>query len=949
MRVSVGITPFGPAEPAMALHLKLGFSNLPYCSSPCRVTGCVESQMLNSSTSQGKVAEPRKFGNALKLFDKEPKRIVSAMDFDVRDYNNEPAMGIEETSDSNEFDTSSKEFGERCIQGMSILFYSAENVMNRSNVIEFISCCGKEKSLELGKVSHALVMKTGLGSDKFVSTSTVNMYAKCGEMCNAVILFNQMLEPDIASCNCLISGYASNGLFNEAFDFFVKIANMGIMPNHYTYSILLTVCGTSVSAIEEGRQLHGHVVKTQYLSKTPVANALLTMYSKCGMMEEAEFLFESIGERNLVSWTVIISGFYQSKAFEKAWALFYSMKDNGIEPNEYTFAIALACCGVIGMYSEFGEMADAEKQLQEMGRIASNVSRNALLAGYVCNDKAQEAMEAFLKMVKDDAVCNEFTYSTTLKACSSLPSLASGKQIQCRIIKAKLETNLYVASSLIELYAKCGNLEGAERVFNLMPKPDAVSWNSMIKAYAQYGYPMNATFLFNKMVEGGERPTSSTFLAVLSACSHSGLVQQGEQLYESMVKDCGIPPEEAHYSCMVDLLGRSGQLEEALEFIENLPIKLTAAIWRPLLAACRYYGNLQLAEVISKHILDLDPLDATVYVTLSNMYAEIGSHADAETQRKLMVLNNVSKQPGCSWMEIGNRTCQFFSGDKTHPELPKVYERLKQLMQKIKDTGHINNSTTALNSATGGSTDGKILYHSEKLAVCFGLISLPAGSPIRIFKNLRREGIRPNKFVLPSALKACGHLSYRRTGETIHAMILRNEFESDAFVSATLIDMYSKCGRIGKARRVFDRMVEKDLVALNALASGFVQQGLVKEALGLFDKMKFMGLQPNVVTWNTLIAGFSQASDESTVTELFQLMNDAEVEPDVDAQQSKHLNVYSAADSGKSLPPEREVITKLCEGEEGNATFRLVLLRVYYDLFAYFYALKFYVYYDLFA
>ncbi|KAK3007361.1 hypothetical protein RJ639_016037 [Escallonia herrerae] len=750
----------------MALHLKLGFSNLLYCSCPCRVTGCVESQMLNSSTSQGKVTEPRRFGNALKLFDKEPKRVVSAMDFDVRDYNNEPEMGIEETSDSNEFDTSNKEFGERCIQGMSILFYSAENVMNRSNVVEFISCCGKEKSLELGKVSHALVMKTGLGADKFVSTSLVNMYAKCGEMCNAVILFNQMLDPDIASCNCLISGYASNGLFNEAFNFFVKIANMGIMPNHYTYSILLRVCGTSVSAIEEGRQLHGHVVKTHYLSKAPVANALLTMYSKCGMMEEGGILFESIGERNLVSWTVIISGFYQSKAFEKAWALFYSMKDNGIEPNEYTFAIALACCGgmkdldnghalhaqvikkgmvsmvyvgtaVIGMYSEFGEMVDAEKQLQEMGRIASNVSWNALLAGYVFNNKAEEAMEAFLKMVKDDVVCNEFAYSTTLKACSSLPSLASGKQIHCRIIKAKLETNLYVASSLIELYAKCGNLEGAERVFNLMPKPDAVSWNSMIKAYAQYGYPMNATFLFNKMVGGGERPSSSTFLAVLSACSHSSLVQQGRQLYESMVKDYRIPPEETHYSCMVDLLGRSGQLEEALEFIENLPIKLTAAIWRPLLASCRYYGNLQLAEVVSKCILDLDPLDATVYVTLSNMYAEIGRHADAETQRKLMVLNNVSKEPGCSWMEMGNRTYQFFSGDKTHPELPQAYERLKQLMQKIKDTGHINNSTTPLNSETGRSTDGKILYHSEKLAVCFGLISLPAGSPIRVFKNLR--------------------------------------------------------------------------------------------------------------------------------------------------------------------------------------------------------------------
>lgn len=634
------------------------------------------------------------------------------------------------------------------------------NGLDSSRLITVLKFCGGEGCLELGRSYHALIAKTGLDADDFVATSLIDMYAKCGDMDSADALFNQMPRFDVASCNCLISGYARCGLFDEGFRFFMKYDSFGNKPNPYTYSTMLAISGT-FSVIEEGKQLHAQVVKMQYLSETAVSNALLTMYIKCGVMEDAESLFKRLPRRNVISWTAIINGLYQHKDFEKAMRLFCLMRENGIEPNEYTFTIALASCGsmrnldcchllhalvikkgmalgefvgtaIIDMYSEIGEMDDAKKQFKAMETSASKVSRNALTKGLVQNEKAKEALDAFSEMVRKDAACDEFTFSIILKACASLPSITSCQQIHARIVKANFDTNTHVGSSLIEAYTKCGSVEEAERVFSRISAPDVVSWNSVIKAYSQNGNPRRAISLFRRMIDRGFRPTGSTFLAVLSACSHSGKIQEGQEIFQSMVSEFSISPEEAHYSCMVDLLGRSGQPEKALDYINNLPIEPTASIWKPLLAACRCHKNLRMAELVAKHILALDPDDATVYVTLSNMYAEAGQLVNAENQRKLMKLKEVTKEPGCSWTEVNNKIHKFFARDRTHPESAKIYSKLKQVMMQIKGTAY---GTTNANSQQLKADPS--LYHSEKLAVCFALISLPARKPVRIFKNLR--------------------------------------------------------------------------------------------------------------------------------------------------------------------------------------------------------------------
>ncbi|KAK6779794.1 hypothetical protein RDI58_021978 [Solanum bulbocastanum] len=634
------------------------------------------------------------------------------------------------------------------------MFDCASNYMNEEYVIDQLRYCSSEGSFELGKLYHALIIKTGIWFDKFVATALLNMYGKCGEMASAEMIFGMLSYVDVASCNSMICGYVSNGMESDAFAFFVKMGDiLDIVSNHYTYSILLSACGS----VQVGKQLHAHIVKLEFMSLTVVGNSALTMYINFGMIEEAENLFEGLANKNHISWTAYISGLYRQKAFDKALTQFCLMRKNNTEPNEYTYSVALSCAAsaeyhdygcalhaqvikngmiskvfvgtaIIEMYSKCAELGNAGKQLKEMGRVASCASWNAVITGLVHHGEVGSGLEMFHKMLNNDIACDEYTCSVTLKACSLLPSLEICRQVHSWVVKGMFGVNLHVASSLIETYAQCGNLEDAEKVFCLTSEPDDVTFNAMIKAYSQYGNPMKAIFLFKKMVEKGILPTSFTFLAAISACSHCGLVQQGKELFESMTRDFGISPEENHYSCMVDLLSRSGQLENALEFINKLPIEPKAPIWRPFLAGCRFHCSLEMAEMAASKILEHDPGDASVYVTLSNMYVEAGKVRDALKQRELMKSKSVHKEPGCSWLEVNAKIHRFFSGDTRHIDTPKVYSRLDNLMQKIQ-----NKTTREL----GKVTEEKCLFHSERLAVCFGLLNLPKGTTIRVFKNIR--------------------------------------------------------------------------------------------------------------------------------------------------------------------------------------------------------------------
>ncbi|KAG9454615.1 hypothetical protein H6P81_007519 [Aristolochia fimbriata] len=637
---------------------------------------------------------------------------------------------------------------------------------DRSFIIRALSLAASLQKLEHGRKIHAIAIKIGCGDDKFVATDVMGMYAKCKDTKSACEVFNQLTSVDIVSCNSLLSGYANNGLFDHALTWFVQIQSTGFRPSPYTLSIVLGVCGT-LAAIAEGKQLHAYVIKVQCLHDSAVGNALLTMYCKCGVIKEAEILFDRLPSKNFISWTAIITGLYHSEFFDKALKQFNHMRQCEVNPTEHTYAVALACCGsinfsgigralhamvtksgfvsnafvatsILNMYTKYDEMDDAEKLFIEMEDPQSTASWNALLSGYVYHGHNLKAMEVFNKMAQNPGALDQFTYTTILKACAVLPSLTGGNQIHAHTIKTEDKSSKHVWSSLIEMYAKSGEFTEANKVFDRMPRnlSDHVAWNSMLKAHSVSGLADKAILLFEKMIKEGMKPTSATFLAVLTACSHSGLVHQGQEIYESMVRHYGIAPEEKHYSCMVDLLGRSGRLEEARNFIRLMPIKPTTNIWRPLLAACQSHGNLPMAEYVAQRILEMDPNEVTAYITLSNMYAEVGRWRDAEKQRKFVELKGLKKEPGCSWIEVNHKVQKFFSRDTTHSETEKIYMKLEELVRQIKRIGYVPVSKVAT-SHRRDPEDEHVIYHSEKLAFSFGLIHVTAGRPIRIFKNLR--------------------------------------------------------------------------------------------------------------------------------------------------------------------------------------------------------------------
>lgn len=332
---------------------------------------------------------------------------------------------------------------------------------------------------------------------------------------------------------------------------------------------------------------------------------------------------------------------------------------------------------------------------------------------------------------------DKFTFPSILRACASIVSLEQGKQVHACIIKTESEPNIVLESSLVDMYVKCGTIEDARRVFDKMPERNVVSWTAIIAGYGRYGDSKEVFMLFEQMQQLGLKPNYVTLLAILNACSHAGLVDEAWHYFESIDRDYHIKPRVEHYSCMVDLLGRAGRLDEANEFINRMPLKPHAAIWGTLLGACRMHGNIELGKIAAEHLFNLDSQNAGKYVVLSNIYAAAGRWEDVAKVRKLMKDRGVKKEPGCSWIEYRKKIHLFVVGDRSHPQSEEIYATVETLIRKIKEAGYVPEINFMLHEVEDELKEKYLSYHSEKLAVAFGIINISPGTPIRIVKNLR--------------------------------------------------------------------------------------------------------------------------------------------------------------------------------------------------------------------
>eukprot|EP01018_Ginkgo_biloba_P002453 Gb_38938 [translate_table: standard] len=642
---------------------------------------------------------------------------------------------------------------------------------NQFTFASVLSTCANLAILQQGRQVHTHIIRTGFESYVFVGNALVDMYAKCGRIEEARQLFDEIPIQDEGSWNALITGYAQNGYAEEALKLFCEMQQAGLNLNHFTFGSVLKAC-SSVSAQEHGKQVHARIIKTGFESDVYVGSAILDMYAKCGGVEDALAMFYKMPKRNVVTWNAMIAGFFQtedvdesSKYVEKALNIFCQMQRTGMKPNHFTLSSILRACtslavlehgkqvhvhviksrfeldefvgsALVDMYAKCGIVEDARKWFDKMPK-QDIVSWTAMVAGYTQNGHGEEAVKLFRQVLREAMIPDQFTLSSVLSASASIAAQEQGKQVHTYIIKTGYESCVIVGNALIDMYAKCGSIDGACTLFGKMRKRDVVSWSVLISGYAHHGRAKEALEFFGQMQQEGMKPNHITFVGVLSACSHVGLVDEGFHYFNSMTRDHGITPTVEHCACIVDLLGRAGHLDEAEHFINEMRLESDVVVWRALLGASRIHGNMDIGKRVAERVIDLEPQAAATYVLLSNIYASAGRWDDATKVRNMMKGKGVKKDPGLSWIEISNTVHSFVVGDVSHPQTDSIYAKLERLMEQIKEAGYVPDTNFVLHDMEQEQKENSLGYHSEKLAIAFGIISMPLGTPIKVIKNLR--------------------------------------------------------------------------------------------------------------------------------------------------------------------------------------------------------------------
>jgi pentatricopeptide repeat protein len=488
------------------------------------------------------------------------------------------------------------------------------------------------------------------------------------------------------------------------------------------------------------------------------------MYVKCGWLEGAELVFEKMSEKNAVAWTGIMVGYTQAERQMDALALFAKMVNEGVELDEYVFSIVLkACAGLeelnfgrqihghivklglesevsvgtplVDFYVKCSNLESATKAFEWISE-PNDVSWSALITGYCQMGEFEEALKTFESLRTRSVDINSFTYTSIFQACSALADFNSGAQAHADAIKSSLVAYQHGESAMITMYSRCGRLDYATRVFESIDDPDAVAWTAIIAGYAYQGNAPEALKLFRRMQDCGVRPNAVTFIAVLTACSHSGLVIEGRQYLESMSSNYGVATTIDHYDCMVDIYSRAGFLQEALELIRSMPFSPDAMSWKCLLGGCWTYRNLEIGELAAENLFQLDPEDTAGYILMFNLYASFGKWKEAANVRKMMAERNLRKELSCSWITVKGKVHRFIVGDKHHPQTEEIYSKLEALNDSVikEETGLLTEEDVS-NSLP--ERKEQLLVHSERLALAFGLISTPSSAPVVVFKNLR--------------------------------------------------------------------------------------------------------------------------------------------------------------------------------------------------------------------
>ncbi|PRQ46484.1 putative tetratricopeptide-like helical domain-containing protein [Rosa chinensis] len=496
-----------------------------------------------------------------------------------------------------------------------------------------------------GAKVHGFAVKTGLQFDSYVCNSLIDMYAELGLVDNVKQVFDEMPERDVVSWNVTISGCVRCMGFREAVSVFRRMRKeSNEKPDEATVVSTLSACA-ALKDVELGREIHDYV-RAELKFTSIIGNAVLDMYAKCGCLSEARKVFDEIPLKNVMCWTSMVCGYVN--------------------------------CG----------MLDEARELFDRSPTKDVVLWTAMMNGYVQYNQFDEAVALFQEMQFRRVQVDKFTVVALLTGCAQLGALEQGNWIHGYIDENGIKIDAVVGTALIEMYAKCGCIDKSLEIFNALNEKDAATWTSMVCALAMNGKTSKALELFSKMKQVKINPDDITFIGVLSACSHGGLVDEGRKLFNSMRKDYGIEPKLEHYGCLIDLLGRAGLLDEAEELIESIPSennKFVVPLYSSLLSACRIHGNVSMSERVAKRISDIESSGSSAHTLLANIYADAERWEDVTKVRRKMRDLGVKKMPGCSSVEINGTVHEFLVGDSSHPETEKIYSMLHRLIKPSVD------------------------------------------------------------------------------------------------------------------------------------------------------------------------------------------------------------------------------------------------------------------------
>lgn len=604
-----------------------------------------------------------------------------------------------------------------------------------------------------GNLFHAYVLKLGLVDDHFIRNAILDMYAKYGQVDLARKLFEQMAERTLADWNSMISGCWKSGNETDA----VMLFNMMPARNIITWT------------------------------------AMVTGYAKMGDLESARRYFDEMPERSVVSWNAMLSAYAQNECAEEALKLFHQMLKEGITPDDTTWVATISSCSSIGnptladsilrkinqkhsilnnfvktalldMHAKFGNLEFAKTIFDELGgqrnavtwnimisaytrvgklslarELFDNmpkrdvVSWNSMIAGYAQNGESAKSIELFQEMIScTDIQPDEVTVASVLSACGHIGALKLSYWVLDIVQEKNIKLGISGFNSLIFLYSKCGCVADAHRIFQTMETKDVVSFNTLISGFAANGHGKEAVKLALTMEEEGIEPDHVTYTGVLTACSHAGLLKEGKDVFKSIKS-----PTVDHYACMVDLLGRAGELDEAKILIQSMPMEPHAGVYGSLLNASRIHKRVELGELAANKLFELEPQNPGNYVLLSNIYASAGRWEDVKKVREKMRNGGLKKSVGMSWVEYKGQVHKFIVGDRSHERSKDIYRLLAELERKMKRVGFVADKSCALRDVEEEEKEEMLGTHSEKLAICFALLVSEVGTPIRVVKNLR--------------------------------------------------------------------------------------------------------------------------------------------------------------------------------------------------------------------